>query len=159
VRRIANGEWRIGMNVERADQLLSGFEGLAGRNVSCRILLSADQRVSTRGDVRYDISNPPSCFVDPREYRRRARTRGYAYLYTISADRPRLPKGSRDASATRREGETYFPAENRSGSRWLPAPRPHASSINSPTREKDRLADMSIESPYSLFATRYSRIT
>jgi four helix bundle protein len=35
------------MNVERADQLLSGFEGLAGRNVSCRILLSADQRVST----------------------------------------------------------------------------------------------------------------
>src|SRR6185437_4592549 len=85
---MANGEWRIGMNVERSDdKILSRPACLAGGNGVSGAQLPAHSRVPKRGDVRTYCSDPSLGGIDTGEYRGRSRSGEYPIVYPISAYR------------------------------------------------------------------------
>ena len=67
--RIANGEWRIGMAVDRPiDQFIPGPEGMAGCHDLGRVLLSTDAPISARRIVRVDVANQALCWIRSGQY-------------------------------------------------------------------------------------------
>src|ERR1043166_5650960 len=90
------------MPVERtSDQLLPRPEGLAGQHGVGRDLLSPDQDVSARRAIRDVVADQAFGFVDSSKHRGRTRSREYAVIHSVSANRTRLAKGARDASVAR----------------------------------------------------------
>lgn len=85
VRRMANGEWRIGgWRDGQADQFVQRFGGLVRRNGFGRDLLSTHNGFPQGGKVWVDITNSASRFVNTGKYRRRAWARKYGLFHSIS---------------------------------------------------------------------------
>jgi hypothetical protein len=93
-KRIANGEWRIGMTLERpVDQFVSGPEGVAGCNDLGGVLLSTDVAVPSRRAVWSDCADQTRCGFGAGEHRRRAWSREYRQFRSASANFAGLAKG------------------------------------------------------------------
>ncbi len=106
-RRIANGEWRIGMSFGRAtDQVLSGSAGMAGSHDAGRGLLSADQRLSSGRNVRPDLTDTTCGGLNSRKYCRRPWARAQRLVRAVPADFPRLFERTRNALVIGGEGGT-----------------------------------------------------
>src|SRR5664280_909636 len=82
---MANSEWRIGMSVERADQLISRFTGLAGGHGLGRGMLSVDAALSEKRDVRNDHSNQTRRSLGAGQHCRRAWSATDSQLRPISS--------------------------------------------------------------------------
>ena len=103
--RMANGEWRIGMRVERtSDQFLSGPAGLAGRHGIGGALLPVDESVSARRAVRNVVADQALGVVYSSQYRGRTRARKHAVVRPVPSHRPRIAQGIGNALAARRKG-------------------------------------------------------
>jgi fluoroacetyl-CoA thioesterase len=84
--RMANGEWRIGMNVRRAtDQVLSGPARVAGLNDVGRAVLSAHACFPERGDVRTYFADQAISRFGTGKHCGRSWTGEYAVLYSVPA--------------------------------------------------------------------------
>jgi hypothetical protein len=98
--RVANGEWRIGMAVDRTiDQFVSGPEGVAGCHDFGRVLLSTDAPVSSRRTVRTDVANQARGRIGSGQYCRRPWAGKYRKFRAASANLTRLFKGAGNTSA------------------------------------------------------------
>jgi hypothetical protein len=98
--RVANGEWRIGMMIERPiDQFVSGPEGVAGCHDLGGVLLSIDTPMSQGRVVRTYIADRASVRVGTGEYCGRARAGKYRQLRAASANLAGLSERAGNASA------------------------------------------------------------
>ena len=97
---MANGEWRIGMIVDRpVDQFISGPEGMAGRYDLGGVLLSVDAPISSRRAFWTNIANPAFGGISSSQYRGRSRSAKYRQLHAAFVNRARLSEGTRNAPA------------------------------------------------------------
>src|ERR1051326_2010490 len=79
------------MRIERTiDQFISGPEGMAGRPGFGGVVLSVDAPISTRRDVRVDISDQTRGWLSAGQHRGRSRTGEYRQLRAAFADLARL---------------------------------------------------------------------
>jgi hypothetical protein len=148
-RRIANGEWRIGMVVERfIDQFVSGPEGVAGCHDFGGVLLSIDAPVSPRRVVRIDIADQASSRIGPSQYRGRTRARKYRQLCAAPPHFAGFVEGTRNASDFGRTGRDLAGAGVASGARSMREPRQDGSRLNKVVA--GQIDEM------KLFAIRYS---
>jgi hypothetical protein len=99
-RRIANGEWRIGMVVERfIDQFVSGPEGVARCHSLGGALLPTDAAISSRRAVRIDVANQARSGVGSGQHCGRSRAGKYRQLRAASANLAGLSERAGNASA------------------------------------------------------------
>src|SRR5262245_46898037 len=102
--RVANGEWRIGMRVERAaDQFLPRPARLAGSDDSFGKLLHPYPKISQGRVIRVDEPNTARCDIHSRQHRRGTWTGEYRLVHSASANCSRLTQGTRNALANLRK--------------------------------------------------------
>ena len=157
--RMANGEWRIGMNLERCrDQFLSGLAGMAGCHVAGRELLSSDTKLSQGRDVRINIANPPFGSFHSGQHRGGAWPRAHADIRTISSDFSGLVEGTRNAFVARGTRRCLQPSEHRVAPGTMSGYRKNAPRAYSKLAGEELASVTPSSAPYSPFATRHSPI-
>jgi hypothetical protein len=156
--RMANGEWQIGMRVERTTYyLLQGPAYLAGWNGFSRDLLSARAKIAARGIVRNVFADQTRGVVNPREYRGGTWPRKHSDIRPIPSNRPRLIQGTGDASAIGGAGSFVDPGTDRraDGSvRYARKANPLAHS-SSATEGFEAMTSPSISTRHSPLAIRH----
>jgi hypothetical protein len=129
--RVANGEWRIGMMIERPiDQFVPGPEGVAGCHDLGGVLLSIDTPMSQGRVVRTYIADRASVRVGTGEYCGRARAGKYRQLRAASSHSAGLTERTGNSSDSSRTRRNIAGAGAANGARSMREPRQDGSRLD-----------------------------
>ncbi len=146
--RVVSREWGVG-NREIAnrevgsrgkngkDKLIQGFEGMENGDGSGTGVLRVDRKISERGNVRVNITDPKGCNLDSGEHRRGMGPGVDQRVYPISAHRPGQSERIGNPSAPEQSAEfshrgpdTGVTDPNRAARQNDPHPHPNSGTQN-----------------------------